>query len=139
MSQSKRTKYCHSCQAELPVSASKCPYCDEKQQTAFEVSFFGFFKKILPAHAPATSALLASIVIFFIIISIDIIAHPDFGLENALLSPPTAIVYRWGAHQRGEFIWWRLITANFIHFGIIHILFNGYALRIVGPYFAFKK
>ena len=26
------------------------------------------------------------------------------------------------------------MTANFVHFGIIHILFNGYALRYVGPY-----
>ena len=134
MPHANRTKYCHGCQAELPIGEKKCPYCHERQQAAFELKFFGFFTQILPKHAPATLVLLASIIIFFIILSIDIIAHPDFGLMNALMSPPGEIVYRWGAHLRGEHIWWRLITANFIHFGLLHIAFNAYALRIVGPY-----
>ena len=129
-----RKKYCHGCQAELSESEKKCPYCHERQQTDLEICFFDFFGKLLPKHAPATFVLLAAIVIFFIIISIDIIAHPDFGLMNALMSPPGDIVYHWGAHLRGEHTWWRLITANFIHFGILHIIFNAYALKIVGPY-----
>ena len=32
--------------------------------------------------------------------------------------------------QQGE--WWRLITSGFIHYGIIHIAFNSYALFQVG-------
>ena len=28
--------------------------------------------------------------------------------------------------------WWRLITATFLHAGILHMLFNGYALYVIG-------
>ena len=134
MTQSNRTKFCHGCQAELPVEEKRCPYCHERQQSAFELKFFGFFKKILPGFAPATFILLAANIISFIIIAIDIMAHPDYNLMNALMAPPGEIIARWGAHVRGELSWWRLVTANFIHFGLLHIGFNGYALKIVGPY-----
>jgi rhomboid protease GluP len=41
----------------------------------------------------------------------------------------------WGANRNllvTEGQWWRLITATFLHAGIIHILLNGYALFVIG-------
>ncbi|MEZ5988731.1 MAG: rhomboid family intramembrane serine protease [Planctomycetota bacterium] len=29
--------------------------------------------------------------------------------------------------------WWRLLTANFVHFGFFHLFMNGYALFLLGP------
>ena len=37
--------------------------------------------------------------------------------------------YTIGAHQ-----YWRLLTACFLHFGIIHIGFNMYVLYQIGPF-----
>jgi rhomboid protease GluP len=42
---------------------------------------------------------------------------------------------RWGANfaplvTEGEF--WRLLTANWLHFGVQHIMFNGYSLYVLG-------
>ncbi len=53
----------------------------------------------------------------------------------SLLSPTTESLIKWGANFRpitleGE--WWRLITNCFLHIGIIHLLFNMYALLYVG-------
>jgi len=128
------TKHCIGCQAELDIHTPQCPYCQARQLSAFEIRLWRAVRGILPRQSPATKVLFAFIVLHFIIISVDIIMHPEFGISNALFAPPIQSLQRWGAHVRGDLIWWRLITANFVHIGLIHICFNGFALRYVMPY-----
>ena len=116
------------------MDAKLCPYCHEHQLTRFEVGLGKFFSSTVARHVPATFFLILALVAYFIVISIAIMLDPAFGLMDALMAPPANVIYRWGAHLRGEHVWWRLITANFVHFGLIHIIFNVYALRMVCPY-----
>ncbi|MBQ9395458.1 MAG: rhomboid family intramembrane serine protease [Proteobacteria bacterium] len=134
MTQSSDVKICHACQAELAIGQKRCPYCHARQMTAAEVRIGRVFKAVMPRVYPATKVLLFLIVVYFIFISVVIFRLPDFGLKEVLFNPPGEVIYRWGGHLRGEFVWWRMITANFLHFGLIHILFNGMALRYVTPY-----
>ena len=53
----------------------------------------------------------------------------------SFMSPTAEQVFRWGATYgpittQGQ--WWRLFTACFLHFGIIHIAFNMYVLYQIG-------
>lgn len=55
--------------------------------------------------------------------------------DGNLFSPSREALVFWGATEpgllaQGQF--WRLFTANFVHFGLIHLWFNGMALKIVG-------
>jgi rhomboid protease GluP len=55
----------------------------------------------------------------------------------SIVTPTGYDIVRWGGNYSpltlsGE--WWRLISCMFVHAGIIHILFNMYALLIIGIY-----
>jgi rhomboid protease GluP len=54
-----------------------------------------------------------------------------------IMNPLSADLVKWGANfkpltMEGE--WWRLLSCVFIHIGVIHLLFNMYALYTIGIY-----
>ncbi len=55
----------------------------------------------------------------------------------SFIEPSGLDIIKWGANYSPLTLsgdWWRLITCVFVHVGIIHILFNMYALFIIGIY-----
>lgn len=77
------------------------------------------------ARPIATYVLLAAIIVIF-----------GLTLVNGLLTTPSETLLAFGATFglailfQGE--WWRFLTAMFLHANFAHILFNGYALYILG-------
>ena len=74
--------------------------------------------------SPANAAFIAIIIVYFIIITLnggttDTLTLVKFGA----LFPPLVKEY-------GQY--YRLITSIFIHIGLMHLLFNGYALYVFG-------
>lgn len=73
-----------------------------------------------------------------VIIGINILVFIAMLFSGAgIMSPDGETLVKWGANYRpltlnGE--WWRLITSNYIHIGIIHLAFNMYALSFIGKF-----
>jgi rhomboid protease GluP len=75
---------------------------------------------------PVTAVVVASNVILFAIM---------LAKGADVLQPATGMMIEWGANfglktLDGE--WWRLLTSCFLHFGVVHLLMNMYALIYVG-------
>lgn len=72
--------------------------------------------------------------IVWTLLLINIIMFAVAELEGG--SNSSYVLLRLGAKFNGFIVygqWWRLITAAFLHAGLMHIVFNGFSLFAVGP------
>lgn len=74
----------------------------------------------------------------YAIIAINVLVFIAMAASGvSLISPTGEEIVNWGGNfspytTSGD--WWRLITCVFVHIGIIHLLFNMYALYTIGAY-----
>jgi len=75
--------------------------------------------------------------VWYILLAINIIIFLASGLISGdLFNPSNQVLQLLGDKEnsliaRGEY--WRLFSAMFLHANVLHILFNGYALYVLGP------
>lgn len=129
------TRMCPSCRALVGVRESTCSLCGARLRR--RPSGLGkLLTNILPQYTPVSYGLLtANFLIFLAMFATEQQSTAtDFGRLLAGESRQTLVA--WGADAailvaNGD--WWRLVSAIFIHIGIIHLLFNSYALMFIGP------
>jgi rhomboid protease GluP len=129
------TRMCHSCRALVSVKESECPFCGARLKR--RPSGTGrFLQSVLPEYAPVSYTLLIlNSIFYFLMLLVD--WNPESGnLGQILLGGGNQSLLAWGADagwlvSQGQ--WWRLISAIFIHIGLIHLFFNSYALMFIGP------
>jgi membrane associated rhomboid family serine protease len=114
---------CPDCMIPAPVG-HQCPECVEQARRDFR-SGPG---RALRGGVSATNALLVAIAIPFVI-------EVLLGGPQALFNPSREILFDMGAMQPiavadGQF--WRLFTAMFLHFGLLHIALNAYFFWLFG-------
>lgn len=80
----------------------------------------------------------SSLYITYGIIAINVVVFILMVINGAGIFDANSLVHiRWGSNYSPLTLsgdWWRLISSMFIHFGIIHLVMNTYALYMAGVY-----
>ena len=121
---------CQACRGLVEASARTCPLCGRESVPRFRIRASeksggeSFFSMLL---------LAINVVVFVMMAVVDL----NSGVEGvSIMKPSDSVFYDFGgritqAIQQGE--WWRLVTPNFLHLGLMHLMFNTMALYNVGP------
>jgi rhomboid protease GluP len=135
--QQPRPKICPACNALVGINATRCHECGASLRfslAALSKKFSGLFGE---QETPVTSALLVANILMFGVSWVALASATGGGGFKILWGMGGETVYRLGAsHPYGFFVqhqWWRLVTAMFLHGGLIHIGFNMMSLMQLGP------
>jgi rhomboid protease GluP len=134
--QQPRPKICPACGILVGINATRCHQCGTNlnfSMAALNRRFSGFFGG---TRAPVTTALLiANILIFGISVVLTLQTGQGGGLR-ILFGLDGEVLYRLGALWAPAVVHgeaYRLVTAMFLHGGLIHIGFNMMVLMDIGP------
>ena len=131
-----RPKLCPSCGALVGINAPRCHICGTSLRFSLAALSKGL-SRFLGGRAPATTVLLIVNLLMFAVSWMATASAGNAGGLRILWGMNGEALYRLGAsfppsiflgHQ-----WWRLVTANFLHGGLIHIGFNMMVLMDIGP------
>lgn len=125
---------CPNCRAFISADDKVCPYCEvklgPKPSAARESS--DLIAGFIP-HAGFTTFVI--LLINLGLFAATVVVSMNSGAENALMDVDGRVLVAFGAKfapaiAAGQ--WWRLVTAGFLHGGLIHIFMNSWVLFSVG-------
>lgn len=134
MRQMETRRMCPHCRAFITTSDRVCPYCNEKvgARAIDRRNPSPILGGLIPqAHFVTVIILLINFGLYLV----TTVASMRAGNGQAFLGLDGQTLVEFGAklpRGSGLFEWWRLITAGFLHGGILHIAMNSWVLLDVG-------
>ena len=132
----RRPQLCPACGALVGISATRCHVCGANLRFGLAAWSKGL-SEFFGGHAPVTTALLILNVIVFAAEIMGTMHAGKMGGLSILWGMDVETLYRLGAcYGPAIFVgheWYRLVTAMFLHGGLIHIGFNMIVLLDIGP------
>jgi rhomboid protease GluP len=134
-------KKCPSCGQLVRSDEEFCPYCAKRLRA--ERSVFGLVRRFMAQPDIASRVLLGIMVVGFLAqMAADLLLPEQYkgsggggGFLNLLMASPLTYI-RLGSNFQflvaADAQYWRFLTSCFLHFGLMHIFFNGYAFWDLG-------
>jgi rhomboid protease GluP len=135
MRQSQGSMICPHCGKLIGVGEEKCPFCG-----AWRPSLFGYapaLQRLFGGRLDVIPLIVTSCIVLYVV---SLVLQPEAVFEMrgifSILSPGTRALYQLGMtggiawHQHW---WWTLLTAIYLHGGLLHIFFNILWIRNLGP------
>lgn len=124
---------CPHCRAFITTADRVCPYCEQEVgppriQTREPGQILG---GLIP-HARFTTVVILAINFGLFLVTV-VHGLREYGGDG--MSVPAQTLFLFGGKYRDAILagqWWRLITAGFLHGGILHILMNSWVLFDLG-------
>jgi len=126
---------CPHCRAFITDKDRTCPYCHEQvgERAIDRRSPADALGGLIPHERFTTSMILLINVGFYIA---TVVHGMDLGNTGALMNLDSRTLYQFGAKFRASILageWWRLVTAGFLHGGLMHIAMNMWVFYDLGP------
>ena len=131
-----RPQLCPACGALVGINATRCHECGTNLRFGLAAWSKGL-SEFFGGHAPVTTLILIVNIVMFAVSLLATIKSEEASGFSLLFGMGNAALYRLGAsNPYAVFVlheWWRLITASFLHGGLLHIGFNMMVLLDIGP------
>jgi membrane associated rhomboid family serine protease len=132
----RRPQLCPACGALVGINATRCHQCGTNLRFGLAAWSKGL-SEFFGGHAPVTTGLLIANVVMFAAELMGTIHAGRMSGLSILWGMDGETLFRLGATNPYSILvqhqWYRLITAMFLHGGIIHIGFNMMVLLDIGP------
>jgi rhomboid protease GluP len=132
----KKPQLCPACGALVGISATRCHECGANLRFGLAAWSKGL-SEFFGGHAPVTVAILIANIVMFAAELMGTIHAGKMGGLSILWGMDSDTVYRLGSSNGFSILilhqWYRLVTAMFLHLGLIHIGFNMMVLLDIGP------
>src|SRR2546426_4455054 len=127
----KKLVMCQVCRGLIEASASTCPLCGRESVPPARISTASFTE----SGNFFSLVILTINIVLFVLMSIVEVRNGGSG-EAFIKSASGGVLNDFGALvpslvRAGQ--WWRLVTFNFLHIGLMHLMFNSSALFSIGP------
>jgi rhomboid protease GluP len=134
MSQVDKRRMCPNCRAFITTDDKVCPYCEMKvgPKAVERRNPAGALGGLIP-HARFTTVVILLINTGLYVATLLYSSRVNGG--GIGLDPGFQTLIEFGAKYRPAILggeWWRLITAGFLHGGVLHILMNSWVLFDLG-------